>query len=359
MCVIAYVETIRPTDDQINQMFDQNPRGGGVAWRELGTDGRPKVRWRKGLDRQAMLDLNTTLPMPYVLHFRVPSHGTSGSMFACHPFVVNMEATTDLEGETDGYVLFHNGLWQGWKEKMQAISIQGYVRVPSGPWSDSRGLAWAASHLGIGYLELVDEKVIVFGAEQYSEETFGKWDEVTMKAEDGSEKTLLVSNTIWERKPVIHHQGRVLDLAQRAITPAISGVMPGDEKSGGTSQPTTFRTNGAGSADPAGQRHAQQESIQETTEALGYPDVQTVKCSACAKSTSAGCSVGGSWLCWQCWGSKKDVLPMMGECETCKVNRSAARTEAGDEWMCKSCWDVLGRPPVYYSHARHAEGLVH
>ena len=49
MCVVTLVETVRPTDAQVGQMWDQNPKGGGgVAYRAV-EDGTKVVKWKKGL----------------------------------------------------------------------------------------------------------------------------------------------------------------------------------------------------------------------------------------------------------------------------------------------------------------------
>src|SRR5947207_2287589 len=127
MCVATLVETVRPSDNQVEQMFEQNPKGGGgVAYRDGGL-----VHWKKGLDKAAMVDLNRKLPFPYILHFRQPSHDTSDSILACHPFQIDADATIGTEGTTDGWVLFHNGFWINWRDKLQALALASAHKLPS------------------------------------------------------------------------------------------------------------------------------------------------------------------------------------------------------------------------------------
>ena len=341
MCVIAYADVIRPTDDQIRNMWDANKYGGGVAWR-VNVDGEARVRWKKGLDMEEMLEMNRVLPMPYVLHFRIPSNGTTAGPLGCHPFQIDVEATVDFEGETTGYVLFHNGFWTGWQDKLQNIAIHGFVKLPDGPWTDSRGLAWASYHLGFGLLELSNEKLIAFSPD--NTKLFGAWMAVQQPDEDGVERRILVSNKVWDKPPPTTS---LLTLAQQAITPkAVTGEL------GGASRQGTFQGTGSGTLriETEGRKGGghQQQRIQTKDEAVvegvkeGHVDTLAT-CSMCKKQTHSYVPEDGHIYCWQCWSDdvKKSRLE---KCGYCRVGWAASRRIDNDRWICLACWDTNGQP---------------
>lgn len=165
------IKPVRPTPEQIEKCYEQNPSGAGVAWREGGL-----VKWKKGLNLQEAQDLIAELPMPFVAHFRIPSCGGSVKSL-CHPFPINKAVSLALEGETKDYVLFHNGHWGPWKTSMMEATLKMRAKLPVGHWSDSRAMAWMANLYGPGVLDFIDEKVIAFGPEDY--EVFGSgWEKV-------------------------------------------------------------------------------------------------------------------------------------------------------------------------------------
>ena len=404
MCVIAFVDKVRLTDEQVRQMYDQNSKGGGVAYRTTNNAGESVVRWKKGLDLKEMSQMNRELPFPYVLHFRVPSHGTSHSPLACHPFGVDADAAFGFEGETNGFVLFHNGLWVDWKTKIQQIAMNGYVRIPSGPWSDSRGLAWAAHHLGFGLLELIDEKVIAFGPNVGDEEVFGTWAHLAVKDAAGEDHVTLVSNKTWERTVTVtdrrHHHGTqtastpsTLELAARSIR---VDDKPAVGTPGGVSQPTTFPSGVTSLRDRVEGGHHHSQSVQEAKEAAlegplqgdaegtearridaliadaiedwaevvhtanqGWRDGK--RCVDCRKITEKGITNLGRFLCYQCWAPGRRIRPSkatssttIGMCEVCNTNKAGSRRFDNDQWICRACWEVNGSPRVYYFHQKTA-----
>ena len=375
MCVITLVETVRPSDGQVGQMWDANPRGGGgVAYRGV-ENGRNVVRWQKGLDREAMIKLNQSLPMPYILHFRQPSHDTSDSILATHPFCVDDQATSELEGITEGWVLFHNGFWAEWRRKTEALCLAsgGRIKGPSGAWSDTRALALAANHMGLMFLEMVNEKVLCLGPNAGEVEMFGgPW--LSVKAE-GAEKTFVVSNRTWEtttrvtdhRRHAQESTTKLLNAAQDAVT----------GKAGGTSQPTPFPCSIDRAEGTVGSRDAQQESVQEARQGPVQRSQETSgsplahwdgkrACYKCTKRTSAGQLVMRQWYCFQCWSdaieknpellkdrpSVEDILNealWVGTCERCRVGSSGMKTVSGNSWLCHACWETNGKPNIYYA----------
>lgn len=146
-------------------MFEANPAGAGVAWREgvkKGDKVTNVVKWEKGLALQEIRELCKSLPLPYVAHFRIPTVGGPKKAL-CHPFPIEKNVSLELKGTTHGYVLFHNGHWGRWKEFSLDSSAKNGFQVPTGKWSDSRAMAWAAAYHGLGILEFIDEKAIAFG----------------------------------------------------------------------------------------------------------------------------------------------------------------------------------------------------
>lgn len=374
---MALLESVRLSEEQVEQMWDANPRGGGAAWRE-GPEEERVVKWKKGLNKEEMLELNRILPLPFVLHFRIPSHGTSSSWLACHPFQIDAEATVAFEGETSGYVLFHNGFWTGWKEKMQTMALNGCVKVPSGPWSDSRGLAWTAHHLGLGFLELVDEKVLAFGPKDEDIETFGSWSQFkNINLETNKEESVLVSNKLWERtfsssiKVDDRRTQTTLDLAHKAL----------HGEPGGAPAPLTFPGRGPCLTASSGPTGADQKPIQEAAEVdtkengkviAGLLPASTLDtlCGKCGKRTNAGyLPPEGKWSCWQCWSEdekEKDAArlslhsppgskPHVGLCHFCKIQWAGSRRKDNNLWICRTCYETNGHPDVYLSSTKTGE----
>ena len=157
MCVIFVGETVRPSENMIRAGFTCNPKGAGVAWREAGV-----VKWKKGLNEDEIIELVPKLPLPLVCHFRVDSCGGAYKQLT-HPFPIDPDSTNALEGSTKGNVLFHNGHYTSWKMDMKEVAVKGHHPLPAGKYSDSRAMAWIASHIGLGFLELTEEKIVAFG----------------------------------------------------------------------------------------------------------------------------------------------------------------------------------------------------
>jgi hypothetical protein len=376
MCVIAVCQQARLSDRQVELMWDDNPKGGGIAWRERqfdeqGEELAPLVHWKKGLNKEQMVAANRVLELPFVLHFRVPSNGTSQSVLANHPFVVDEEGTTDFEGSTPGYVLFHNGFWGQWEDKIQSIAMNGYVRIPAGPWSDSRGLAWATHHLGHGFAEMTRQKICLFGPTEI--ECYGSWDFADVKAEDGSVVKVLVSNKGWERVTQVNfsmyggandrrHHGGQSNIIQLA-----------NQQPGGAAadKATTFPAKAEGVGGSEGQGHSDKESVQKAAEASGGGESKgrstgvvgasaVRKCLKCSKGTAVLNWYSGGMYCYQCWSDmSKNRKPLVGMCQTCKVNMASTKTVEGEKWICPTCWETNGEPKFFLSIAGERHEVVH
>lgn len=188
MCVIALAAKERLTPEQIAKMFASNPHGVGVAWRADKT-----VKWKKGMELDEAVQFIADLPLPYVAHFRVPSCGGPSKLLN-HPFPVQKDVPLELEGSTKGFVMFHNGHWGQWKTTMLDASVRGNGQIPIGKWSDSRAMAWMAAHYGIGILEFIDEKAIVFSPTELELFQAGTWSKIG--------EGIWVSNKGWEHERV-------------------------------------------------------------------------------------------------------------------------------------------------------------
>lgn len=164
MCVIMVADTTRPTPEMVAQGYSANDHGAGIAWRGADQDG-PYIEYHKGIkDLPYIQKLVAEAPLPFVVHFRIAS---IGGPLRCltHPFLVqpNMPGDTVLSGRTRSSVLFHNGTWGAWRTTLVDMAIKGCWKIPPGAWSDSRAMAFIASHVGIGFLEFLgSERILVF-----------------------------------------------------------------------------------------------------------------------------------------------------------------------------------------------------
>jgi hypothetical protein len=192
MCVIAVAASERVTPEMAAKMNQANPHGAGIAWRD--TEGQEAVvAYKKGLSLEEVVELCGKVPMPYVVHFRVPSCGGPSKLLT-HPFPIQKDVPLELEGTTTGLVMFHNGHWGKYKDAMLEASIRSNNALPIGKWSDSRAMAWMAAHFGIGMLEFIDEKVVVFGPHEIELFKTEGWDKIG--------KGIWVSNKYWETERV-------------------------------------------------------------------------------------------------------------------------------------------------------------
>lgn len=194
MCVIALADSVKLPLGMIEDMFEANDKGAGIAWRDK-EKGKHVVRFEKGLDLAEIKYLASSAPLPYCAHFRIPTCGPRADIYAplCHPFPITAGVELNNRGlisSAEG-VLFHNGHYGKWEETLKDLAIRGMRKIPTGKWSDSRVLAFAAFHMGLGILDIIDEKVIVFPPEPEEIMIFGTpWH----TEEKGA---ILVSNLGW------------------------------------------------------------------------------------------------------------------------------------------------------------------
>lgn len=192
MCVIAFAESRRITPTEVNQMWDANPDGGGIAWRET-IKGKKTVCWAKGLNRDQMLEHCATVPLPYVAHFRISTVDKPPKDYLTHPFPIHPESPCYLEGQFEGPVLFHNGHHGPWREELkQTLRSYRAQLNAEGKFNDTRAMAVISYYMGHSYMETTEQRAIIFSPDDI--EIFvgnDAWEEV-----DG----IYVSNDRWQKK---------------------------------------------------------------------------------------------------------------------------------------------------------------
>lgn len=147
MCLLVVCDTRKMSAQEIENAWDSNDHGAGIAY----VRGK-SVRVRKGImrleDLQALYDAVEVLP--HVVHFRVAtSGGVSPKM--THPFVCEVPPRLDTEYETQKPVLFQNGVMSCWDTAF--ASLLGMLakkgkRAAQGPWNDTRVAALSVGACG-------------------------------------------------------------------------------------------------------------------------------------------------------------------------------------------------------------------
>ena len=192
MCVIAIVDNVRPTPEQVKKMWDKNPDGVGVAF--FDDENYEYVHWRKGLDLEQAQEAIATLPMPFTVHFRNASPGMPVTQQMNHPFPIEPNPSLKLEGKTKKRLLIHNGNFHGWKERLMNLALSTpQAKIEDGEWSDTRAMAMMTHFAGDGFPQMTKEKIVVMGPDVL--EYYGAgWTTVDVP---GSEDKLMVSNDAW------------------------------------------------------------------------------------------------------------------------------------------------------------------
>ena len=138
MCLLIVSYKTFPDRDLLQAGEKGNPDGAGIAWIDNG-----KVKWKKGLRARDLEEIGLTTNPPWLIHFRKATVGKNIPQLT-HPFVFDLSASTELEGETEAGVLAHNGNWLFWHEKIMDLVNENPEKhsFPIGHWSDSRALAF-------------------------------------------------------------------------------------------------------------------------------------------------------------------------------------------------------------------------
>lgn len=167
---------------EVEQMNRANADGVGVAWAKDGL-----VEWYKTTkvdpDYIARM-IYAFREFPRLVHFRLSTAGGTRPEL-CHPFEIGPLANCDPRGSSTR-VMIHNGHWHKWNDVHKMLSSEGLL--PSGPWSDSRLVAYL-SHDDPEWLESIGGRVAVMRGNG-DIHRIGDWQELR--------PDLWVSNKIWE-----------------------------------------------------------------------------------------------------------------------------------------------------------------
>ena len=148
MCVVVICDKRKPFYDEIENMWESNPHGGGV----INWDGK-KVSYVKGIrSLPIMVDEINKTKLPMVLHFRIASSGAVGQ-YLTHPFVVTSRNINPLRYSGKMPVLAHNGCCANAEEHFMIAHIAAGRKLPSGEWNDTRCAAWMVARSGLRVLE--------------------------------------------------------------------------------------------------------------------------------------------------------------------------------------------------------------
>src|SRR5574343_1845432 len=130
MCVIVHKPAgVNLTSDTLYQMWVENPDGAGIAY----YNDENKLTVEKGFMKLKRLKraLRELGDRDIVLHFRWATHGKV-TPDMCHPFVIDTDLTrargTDA---TERQVLFHNGIIDGYGNKVISDTIDFVTRTLS------------------------------------------------------------------------------------------------------------------------------------------------------------------------------------------------------------------------------------
>jgi hypothetical protein len=256
----------------VEKAWKQNDHGGGVAWRESGI-----VKWKKDLTFTEMQDHVKGMPLPYIAHFRIASQGGRAPSL-CHPFEVSKTTTDRLSGRSKTGVVFHNGTWGTWRNTIMEAAIRTGLKLPDGPWSDTRAMAFLTSIYGEAILDIINEKTVLFGPRTIK--IFGEgWEE---------EDDITMSNTIFlknfsqtSRSTYNHAHNYSGRGGSSSVHGDVGTIEPGKEivrvitaeerAKGGTSLDITFR----GSFNTSRPGENQQEKVEANSEQVLETTVTT------------------------------------------------------------------------------------
>ena len=150
MCVIICCDTNYPKLAILKSAEKINTHGGSIAW----IDGK-KVRWEKGINADQIFKITKTIKLPFIIHFRIATEGGICNEL-CHPFPINYNVDLRLKGIANE-VLFHNGIWDEYKEYCLKVIFNHKLKFPVGKMSDSRALTWLVYHFGKQILNLIGD----------------------------------------------------------------------------------------------------------------------------------------------------------------------------------------------------------
>lgn len=147
MCLIVYCKEARPKEEHLENGERSNSHGTGIAWKENGY-----LRYEKGLDIKETKKMAASLPLGFVIHFRIASVGGKEEQLI-HPFPVRLDAPLQQRGKSNK-LLFHNGHWSEWKTAL-LNHLSPKIVLPDGIWSDTRAIALLTAIHGKPFLKVI------------------------------------------------------------------------------------------------------------------------------------------------------------------------------------------------------------
>jgi hypothetical protein len=142
MCIaLATDKNWKPSLAILRACEAANPHGAGIAWR-VGK----RIRWEKNISVEEIYEITKRNQGPFLIHFRIRSVGEILPEL-CHPFPVGGDASLALSGKAHS-VIAHNGTWANWKSVVERAAKSLKAKLPTGPMSDSRAMAWLVSQVG-------------------------------------------------------------------------------------------------------------------------------------------------------------------------------------------------------------------
>jgi predicted glutamine amidotransferase len=183
MCLALIADTARPSAQEIVDADLANQDGIGVAYQEPHNH---LITWKKGLAVAEAQELAESLPLPFILHFRMATHGGM-SRLLCHPFPISRNVGVTMHGQARE-LLFHNGIWNQHAKFEKRAALRG-------PVSDTRIMAYVLWREGqenrsgvASQLAAQAGKLAVFTPEGIT--TYGEWTEGTAENKDTTEGCL-------------------------------------------------------------------------------------------------------------------------------------------------------------------------
>ena len=152
MCLLIKLDGAWPSDEILRAGVAQNKDGIGIAF----PDG-DKVQYFKGITFEQLMTFKEKGVTKGLIHFRMTSSGPTIPQL-CHPFPISKRTGLKLEGRVE-QVLAHNGHWGKWEDFVW--DNLKHAPMPKGAMSDTRAMAWLTGIHGMGFLRILNEKVLV------------------------------------------------------------------------------------------------------------------------------------------------------------------------------------------------------
>jgi len=150
---------------EIKKAFEMNNDGAGFAWISQDENKNKRLNYRKGFMNvddliEAYKANNMKSIRPHVVHFRNATSAVVPEL--THPYAVNSQMENELEYTGISPLLFHNGVFHNWKERMLDFFISRGVEIPPGQFSDTRFIAIMIATLGRNGLSLLNAGKFVY-----------------------------------------------------------------------------------------------------------------------------------------------------------------------------------------------------